>query len=251
MAKKRRKDREKEEEEYEFKPPEFDEKEFLQKELFDTRVVMYTVIFGVAFGVAAGVISILDNTLVAVAGVLVVAGIVGLKWLYALVKIDTKKFLKRNWVGNIGTFFFTFLAIWILLINQPFADFAKPTVTNVTVWVANPGNITAIDYKFNKDLKTNIWSERFGEPIASVIKANSTLNITAKIADDHGLSSVTISVRSAPFVGMVSEPKNRWGYSLAAGSVMSGSSGSLAFIISAVDDSDNSILFDPAPMNWP
>ncbi len=250
MAKKRRKDRDKEEEEYEFKPPEFDEKEFLLKELFDTRVVMFTVLFGILFGVAAGIITILDNALVAVAGILVVVGMIGLRWLYALVKIDTKKFLRRNWVGNVGTFFFTFLAIWILLINQPFVDFAKPTVTNVTVWVANPGNITAIDYKFNKALNTNTWSERFGKPIASVVHVNSTLNITAKVADDNGLKSVTTSVNSGLAMNMTSEPKNRWGHSLPASSVMSGGSGAVSFIISATDEADNSVLFQPSALTW-
>lgn len=254
MAKKRRKDREKEEEEeYEFRPPEFDEKEFLLKEVFDTRVAMFTVLFGIMFGVVAGIITITDSSMAGVALLVAVIGLIALKWLYPLVKIDTKKFLKRSWVGNLGTFFFTFLGIWVLLINVPFADFAHPTVTQVTVWVANPdGNVTAIDYKFNKVLGTNAWSERFGKPIASVIHQNSTLNITGKVADDDGLKSVTISVNSRPVVGMTHEAagKNRWGYTLDASSVMSGGSGSLSFIVTASDKKDNVELFQPAALTW-
>lgn len=252
MAKKRRKDREEKEEEYEFRPPEFDEKEFLLKELFDTRVVMFTVLFGVIFGVVAGIITIADNSLIGVAFLVVVAGMIALKWLYPLVKIDTTKFLKKNWLGNVGTFFFTFLAIWVLLVNQPFADFAHPTVTDATIWVANTGNVTAVDYKFNKALGTSTWSERFGLAVATVIHANSTLNITARIADGDGLKSVTISIPNMPLGNMTRESAgvSRWGYSVNASSFISGPTGSLSFIITAIDEKGNLELFQPAPMTW-
>lgn len=254
MAKKRRKDKEKEEEEYEFKPPEFDEREFLLKEIFDTRVVIFTVLFGVAFGVAAGIITIADNALAGVALILVLIGMVALRWLYPLVKIDTSKFLKRNWVGNIGTFFFTFLAIWVLLINQPFADFSHPSVNNVTIWVTNPvsGNVTAIDYKFSKTAGTNAWAERWGAPIESVINTSCYLNISAKVADDNGLKSVTIAVNNQPAVAMTHESagKSRWGFNLSAASVISGDSGSVAFIITAIDEHDNQELYQATTLTW-
>ncbi len=252
MAKKRRKDREEAEEEYEFTPPEFDEKEFLLKEIFDTRVVMFTVLFGVIFGVVAGLITITDNSLAGVAFLVVVVGMIALRWLYLLVKIDTTKFLKKNWLGNIGTFFFTFLAIWILLINQPFADFAHPTVTNATIWVANPGNVTAIDYKFNKALGTNTWSERFGFSVGTVIHSNSTLNITARVADSDGLRSVTISIPNMPIANMTRESAgiSRWGYVVNASSFISGPTGSLSFIITAIDEKGNQELFQPAVLSW-
>ena len=62
MAKKRKKDKQ-EAEEYEFTPPEFNEKEFLKKELTDLKVGLITVVFAIALGVAAAAITLANDDL--------------------------------------------------------------------------------------------------------------------------------------------------------------------------------------------
>ena len=246
MAKKRRKsDKEPEEEEYEFRPPEFDEKEFLQKELTETRSVIFTVLYAVVLGVVAGLLCAADPDFAGPSFLIAIAGMFSLPWVYPMFKIDSKAFQKRNWLGNIGTFFFTFLAIWILLLNQPFADLAKPTITDVTVWVDRPGNTTAIDYKFNNARGVFEWTPRYGEDLGGVIKANASylLNITAKISDNHGLRYAQISINAGEYVPMTSEGKNRWGYKLDASGLSS--TNGLAIKFSAQDESGNQHVFIP------
>lgn len=251
MAKKRRKSDKEPEEEYEFRPPEFDEKEFLQKELAETRSVIFTVLYAVALGAVAGLLCAVDTAFLGPAFLIAVGGMVSLPYVYPMFKIDSKSFQKRNWLGNIGTFFFTFLAIWILLLNQPFADLAKPTVSDLTVWVDRPGqttanNTTAIDYKFNNVAGVYQWTARYGETVGQVIKANTSyhLNLTAKVADNRGLKSVLISVNALDYAPMTLEGKNRWGYKLEASTLSSGVG--LNIKISAEDDSGNKVLFIPS-----
>jgi len=246
MAKKRRKsDKEPEEEEYEFRPPEFDEKEFIQKEIAETRSVIVTVMYAIVLGAVAGILSAADTAYMGPAFLIAIAGMVSLKWVYPMFKIDSKAFQKRNWLGNIGTFFFTFLAIWIILLNQPFADFAQPTVTDVTVWVDRLGasgavnNTTAIDYKFSNTAGVYQWTPRYGEKLDQVIHADASyrLNLTAKVADNHELKYAQISVNDADYRPMTFEGKNRWGYMMNATSLTTASG--LNIKISAEDGSGN------------
>ncbi len=249
MAKKRRKSDKEPEEEYEFKPPEFDEKEFIERELRDTRIVVVTVVYAIALGVVAGLLCMSNRNLIGPAFLVVLAGMFSLPWVYRAARIDLKAFQKRNWLGNIGTFFFTFLAIWILLLNPPFGDFAKPTITGVTVWVQRPGNLTAIDYKVSSTTGTYQWINRFGganTSVAGLVRANAnySLNLTANLADNGVLKYAEISVNGGPNQPMVSEGKNRWGFEV-NGSSLNPSVG-LSFTISAGDAAGNSQMFSPA-----
>jgi hypothetical protein len=244
MAKKRRKTEKEPEEEYEFRPPEFDEKEFLQKELSETRSVIFTVLYAIALGIVAGLLVATDKGFLGPAFLIAVAGMFSLPYIYPILKIDSKAFQKRNWLGNIGTFFFTFLAIWILLMNQPFVDLANPSITNATVWVDRPGNITAIDYKFISTAGVYQWTPRYGEKLDQVIRANVTyhLNLTAKIADNHALRSAQISVNNKDYVSMTFEGSNIWGYKVNATSLAP----ELTIRISAEDVSGNQAVFIPS-----
>lgn len=251
MAKKRRKSEKEPEEEYEFKPPEFDEREFLQKELAETRSVIFTVLYAIVLGVVAGLLCASNTAFLGPSFLIAIGGMLSLPYVYPMFKIDSKAFQKRNWLGNIGTFFFTFLAIWILLLNQPFADLAKPTISDITVWVDRPGqaggnNTTRIDYKLNTVAGVFQWTPKYGEPLSDVIKVNTSyhLNISAKVADNRGLKSVMISVNGADYVPMTSESKNRWGYKLEAFTLSS--QVGLSMKISAEDKSGNDALFIPS-----
>lgn len=243
MAKKRKKDKE-EKEEYEFTPPEFDEKEFLLKELRDTKTVLLTVGYGAAFGSVAGLLSNLSESLIPIGLALVLGGLVSLKYFYPFLKIDVSQFQKKNWAGNIAWFFFTFLAVWVLVINFPFADHADPSVTFVTVWVDNGTNITAMDYEYVDSVGSYVWVPRWDEPLDSMIHASSsyTVNISAKVADNGELSTVRLSVNGGDFVSMISEGSHRFGYEITGDQL---SSGGLSFEIRAADEVGHITIFKP------
>jgi len=246
MAKKRKRDKV-EEEDYEFRPPEFDEKEFLTKELGDTRVAVLTVGYAVIFGIAAGAISYVNSSMVGIAFLVGIAGIFSLKYFYAYVKIDTAKFQKKSWAGNVAMFFFTFLAIWVLLLNVPFVDHAEPTVDKVIVWVSRDGRNASIEYKYISAQVTYGWVPTDSANWSAVVSSwvNVTVNITAKVADNGNLASVEVAVGSisAGYNPMdpVGDSRYEW---RVPGSSVTQSSG-LMFYIRASDEAGNQFTFNP------
>ena len=74
MAKKRRLIKEEPEEEYTFNPSDFDEREFLLKGIYSTKVLILAIILAIAVGFLAAVIwnSLSDKTIVAVVDTLIV-----------------------------------------------------------------------------------------------------------------------------------------------------------------------------------
>jgi len=242
MAKKRKKGKEKEEEEYEFIPPEFDEREFIQKEIRDSKAVIITVIYAIVLGAVSGVISALNSSFVGLAFVVAIVGIFTLKPLYDFLNIETKGFQKRNWAGNIGTFFFTFLAIWVLSMNTPFADFTNPVVSKVIIWVDDGSSVRGLEYTYTKDNNTYWWKQVNSTLPATIHSAsNQTINITAKVADNGKLRTAEIAFGGA--INYVSMDRvagdNRYEYKLPVAELMT------VFFIHSVDAAGNEMTFQP------
>ena len=245
MAKKRKKQPPKEEE-YEFVPPSFDEKEFLRKELRDTRTVFLTIGYAVAFGLAAGFISYVSTALVGAAFLLGIVGILSLKYVYPLLRVDTSEFKKKNWAGSVAWFFLTFLAVWVLMFNFPIADFADPDISDIVVWVERGDNLTAIEYKYVKSEGDYIWVPLYNEDLSTVIRAAAdyTLNITAHVADNGKLATVMIMVSGVheDYVPMTDEGDSRYGYVLSPTEL---TSPGLRFSMYATDSKGNEVEFSP------
>jgi len=126
MAKKRKKEKQ-EKDSYEYKPPDFDEEEYLRKEVRDTKTLLVTIGYAVVIGIASyGVMF----TEVALAILLGFIAVVFLRHIYPLIGVDTSALEKKQWAGNILMYLFTWLAVWILLTNPPFSDIAGPTFKN-------------------------------------------------------------------------------------------------------------------------
>lgn len=123
MAHKRKK--EVVEEEYEFVPPEFDEKKFLENDIRGTKILLLTAAFAIVFGIIA---YILGGFNIYLGLIVMVVGMVALRYLYPLAKIPWSTVEKKTFFGNVGLFFFIFLAVWIILLNVPFSDQANPEI---------------------------------------------------------------------------------------------------------------------------
>jgi len=248
MAKKKKKDK-KPEEEYEFTPPDFDEKEFLRKELRDTRTALLTVAYAIVAGMIAGLISMASRALIGVAFLVVIAGIFSLKYYYRLLKVDMSSFAKKNWAGSIATYFFTFLAIWVLLLNAPFTDLADPTIDTVEISVYDGSAWHWIEYRNVEALGGFVWVLKGTNE--SVTAANTPIhasdsyivNITARVTDNGNLRSAEIAVGAGSFQPMTRSTGYRYEYQL-DGSTLNPSSG-LTFTIRAVDDAGNEHTFTP------
>ena len=247
MAKKRKKDKKHKEEEYEFRPPEFDEEEFLKKELRDTKTVLITVCYAAAFGIVAAVLSHISSKLIGVSFLLVFVGLYSLRYFYPFVKIKTEEFQKKNWAGNVAWFFLTFLAVWVLTFNYPFSDHANPEVEDIVVWVTDldTDSVTALEYYFNGSRGVHAWRSSTGEQVA-IPSTNVSVNITARVSDNGVLSAVDISIGSTQGVyeAMEEESVSRYGYDVPEMKLEGLSE--LMFFIYAYDEEGNDFTFMPA-----
>jgi hypothetical protein len=120
MAQKKRKEEEKKEAQYEFVPPSFDEKDFLEKDIRATKVTLLSTVWALIFGIAAGFSSMYISNTNYAGLLLLIVGLYLLKYFLQLAKIDTKEIDKKGWLGNYAMFFFLFLGTWIMLLNPPF-----------------------------------------------------------------------------------------------------------------------------------
>ena len=122
MAKKRRRMNEKAAEEtYEFVPPEFDEKEFLLKDIYGTKVFMVVTLIAVAIGIVASCIQKFSGDFWFVGLLLIVLAMAGLKQLLTLFRFRAELVEQKMLMGNYILLFLLSLGIWIMLLNPPFA----------------------------------------------------------------------------------------------------------------------------------
>lgn len=125
MAKKKKK---KEEEKYEFKLPEFDEKEFLEKEIRDAKLTFVTIGYALVMVFVTYFLAQIDFKL---GFFIAIFGMAFFKKIYEIVGFDTSKFEKKNWAGSGAIYFFTWLSLWILVSNPPITDNASPHISDI------------------------------------------------------------------------------------------------------------------------
>ncbi|HUR25430.1 MAG TPA: hypothetical protein VM327_05390 [Candidatus Thermoplasmatota archaeon] len=119
------------EENYEFIPPDFDEDAFIHKELVSFRTTLILFLWAiVAAAVSWGAFAAMGGSKTAwLVGIAIAAVFfLGLRRLFAMLKVDVKHFGKREWLGTAALFSFTWLAFFIIAINPPISDFAPPRV---------------------------------------------------------------------------------------------------------------------------
>jgi hypothetical protein len=108
----------KQEESFEWTPPDFNEREFLEKDIKGTKILMVSALVSVICGVGAFATQGIAWPL---GLVVILAGMGLMKFIYPLFKIDIKGIEKKTWAGNLFMFFLLALGIWIMLLNQPFS----------------------------------------------------------------------------------------------------------------------------------
>ncbi|MCX6650575.1 MAG: hypothetical protein NT131_02810 [Methanomassiliicoccales archaeon] len=133
MAQKKKKEPEVKEE-YNFIPPDFNEREFLEKDLTVTKTVLITAALAVLFGIVAYLTT--DITF-AIGLLIIIAGAVVLKNIIRIMPLDISTVENKTWLGNGVLFFFLALGIWILLLNPPFGDTINPEISDMQVWNGN------------------------------------------------------------------------------------------------------------------
>jgi hypothetical protein len=175
MAKKAKEEKE----EYEFKEPEFNVREFIEKEIVDSKATFVTMGYALVFVFVSYLILISthDSVLAFLAGLI---GMFTFKYILPKVGIETKGFEKKNWLGLVSAYFFTWLAVFVLVCNPPISDFIEPTIGSIevyagTVQLNDTKNITAV----------------FGNSSLTVGKE---IKFIAKIVDNYQLKSAEYAI---------------------------------------------------------
>ncbi len=124
MAKKRRLIKEEPEEEYSFTPTDFDEREFLLKGIYSTKVLLLAIVLSIIIGfVAAMIWKAMDNkTIVAVIDTLLVFFVCAImKKLFVAMHIRADLLETKTMLGNYLIYLILALGSCILFVNAPFA----------------------------------------------------------------------------------------------------------------------------------
>ena len=167
---KRRKEKD-EDEDKPFKIPKFDEQEFIKRERRKIKTTFIAFLFGflmafVCFGFWAlmGSNSAFRWPLVLL---VFIANAVFIKYLFLRFNIDLTDFTKSNWFVTYAVYFFTWLLIFIVIVNPPFYDDEPPLIEVVALpGVQEPGGNITIVAKItdNKGINTNDISMVITDP---------------------------------------------------------------------------------------
>src|SRR3989440_12223391 len=133
MARRKRK-----EDEPDWVPPEFDEVGYMRQEIQGAHAAIATIGWAVIGAVVALLLYAVLPVLAFFAGIAVGFG---MYFVFPLIGINTDGFKRRDWVGHGITYFFSWLAFWIILLNPPFSDHTPPTIQGITVSPYHSGYI--------------------------------------------------------------------------------------------------------------
>jgi hypothetical protein len=178
MARRKRKD------EPDWAPPAFDEVTYMQTEIAAARVAVITI--GWAFvGAAVSFFLSFNAALAFLAGIAVAFG---LYFVLPLIGIDIKPFKRRDWAGHGVTYFFSWLAFWILFLNPPFGDFADPTIQGMSASPFHAGYAG----------KLLCVAPDGGTAKFRITPPNDTVLVLFRATDNVGLGNLSVAVVPAP-----------------------------------------------------
>ena len=153
--------------------PKFDSEEYRVKEVRDSKVTVFAVLYAI-------VIAVICYSLVRMAGMGGSVTLIGFAAPFGLIKIlpiffDTSEFERKNWFGPMMMSFMAWLGFMILLSNPPFNDIAKPKFQQVETYVESDGN----------------WNQTLE------IDANTPFVLVISVKDNWEVESVKVSAGKA------------------------------------------------------
>jgi len=160
--------------------PDFDEVGFMRREIEGARAAVATIAWAVVGALVGFALYSVLPVLAFFGGIAVGFG---MYFIFPLIGFKTESFKRRDWIGHGITYFFSWLAFWIILLNPPFSDHVPPTIQSISVspyHAGYPGDLLCLP------------------PAGSVSMgpSNDSLYILFRATDNVGLRSV--EVHAAP-----------------------------------------------------
>src|SRR5436309_5351745 len=131
MARRKRKD-----EPTDWVAPDFDEVGYMRTEIQAAKTAVLTIAWAAVGAIVSFLLYSVNAALAFFAGIGVAFG---LYYVLPYLGIAVKGFKRRDWTGHGITYFFSWLAFWILLLNPPFGDFTTPTIQAISVSPVHTG----------------------------------------------------------------------------------------------------------------
>lgn len=181
MARRKRKD-----DEPDWVAPEFDEVQYMRTEIEGGRTAIVTIGWAIVGALVSFTLTSVHPALAFFAGL----GVgFGLYFMLPVLGIKTEGFKRRDWIGGGATYFFSWLAFWILLLNPPFSDFTDPTIDGISVSPSSPS--------YDAAAGPLTCREPSGGSVEVVIGGvNTSVYILFRAADNVGIGS--LSVQAGP-----------------------------------------------------
>src|SRR2546428_3491003 len=107
-----------------WKPPEFDEVEFMHKEMRAAKATILVVLWTVPSALLSFGLTVAGAPIVAVfAGI----GMMFLvKWIFPILKVDIFPYKRKDWPRPRGAVFFHWVAVWVFLPESPLSGPTSP-----------------------------------------------------------------------------------------------------------------------------
>ena len=179
MARRKRK-----EDEPDWVPPEFDEVGYMRQEIQGAHAAIATIGWAVIGAVVALLLYAVLPALAFFAGIAVGFG---MYFVFPLIGINTDGFKRRDWVGHGITYFFSWLAFWILLLNPPFSDHTDPTVQSISVSPYHAGYLGNSSHMLS-------CLPLLGGSVTAPMAGNDSLYVLFRATDNVGLSDVSVEI---------------------------------------------------------
>lgn len=109
------------EESYELPVPPFDAPAYVAKEGSQARATVVLAVLGVLLGQVGALLHLLLKNPVASLGVFFF-GLTAVKGVLEVTGVSTKAWDRKTWAANIALLLFTWLAAWIVFLNEPFVS---------------------------------------------------------------------------------------------------------------------------------
>ena len=179
MARRKRK----EEEEAGWAGPEFDEVEFMRREISGARAAIVTVGWSVV-GALVSFGTLLVGLHWAISFFVGLFSFAGLYYVFPLAEVKSSAFKRRDWIGHGSTYFFSWLAFWILLLNVPFTDFTAPEIHAIAVGSYATGATLS-----NDTISCAVPRSGFVD-----VTLDDTLYLSFRATDNFRLSGVSVQI---------------------------------------------------------
>lgn len=167
---------------YDFVPPPFDEKEYIKKDLVDSKVVIIATVFGIIIGALAAAATIYISAILGFL-IIVLMAYGMFKLLFKALDIDMSGYQRKDYIYKGGTYLVTALALWVLLLNPPFAYTTPPTINSQDVQVYQHTSGTWVSINISSTPTISAGEVNFTARVLSIGGVTATIYIT------HGTST--------------------------------------------------------------